>query len=62
MDKKQLESELSEKKKELETARKHYNEQEESKAGPYAEVEYEEEIRRLEIEVQTLENKQKDLS
>ncbi|SFC33484.1 hypothetical protein SAMN04488102_10537 [Alkalibacterium subtropicum] len=61
MDKKQLEAELSEKKKELEAARKHYNEEEDSKAGPYAEVEYKEEIRRLEIEVSSLENKLKDL-
>lgn len=61
MDKKQLESDLSEKKKELEAARKHYKDQEETKSGPYAEVEYKEDIRRLELEVQALENKLKDL-
>lgn len=61
MDKKQVEADLAEKKKELKEAQEHYNKEEEFDSGPYAEVEIREEIRQLEIEVDSLEEKLKDL-
>lgn len=54
MDKKQAEADLAEK-KELKEVREHYKKEEEFKSGPYAEVEVREEIRQLEIEVDSLE-------
>lgn len=61
MDKDQIEATLADRKKSLEEARNHYNKSEELETGPYAEVEFEEEIRQLEIEVESLESKLKDL-
>lgn len=61
MDKKLIEETLVDRKKILEEARQHNNETEELDTGPYVEVEFEKEIRQIELEIDDLDSKLKNL-
>lgn len=61
MDKNELETKLADRKESLKQLRSQNKQNEEVGTGPYANVELDEEIEQLELEINSLETKLKDL-
>lgn len=61
MDKQELEAKIEDRKKALEKTKEQDRELKQPVTGPYSDVEFDHEIRELEMEIQSLERQKEDL-